>query len=322
MNKKVLVTGIGGVVGQGILRNLNQLGLDITVIGTNVKKISAGNYLCDRVYEVPYAYEPDFIPAMVKIVKRDAVDLIVPSTDYEAYYLGSSRNSLDCEIACSPPEVTGMCLDKYKTYHALKAANIPFAESRLPSLYNNEFSKIVVKPREGRGSRDICVNPSAPKSFDDTYVIQDYLDGPELTTAFYVTKEKRLHGQITFVRELDSGNTSKCEVVFDYDKEVNYLIEGLISNFRFSGSSNIQARVTSNGIVPFEINCRISGTNSVRSQFGFSDVEYTVQELLFNQNPNRCEIRKGSALRVMLDLIYPDKTLHQISDKNDNFYIN
>ena len=322
MGKTVLVTGIGGVVGQGILRNIRQMEAGVRVIGTNIKRVSAGNYLCDRVYEIPFAYDPEFKEAVVSAVKNEDVDLIVPSTDYESYYLGLYKDSFPCPVATSAHEMTAMCLDKWETFKAFAKYNIPFASSCLPSLYQNNFTKTVVKPREGRGSRNINVDPPVPSSFDDGYVVQEYLDGPEITTTFYTTRNKEIHGLITFVRELESGNTAKCEVVDAYDGEMKRLIDQISSYYQFAGSCNIQARVTENGIIPFEINCRISGTNSVRSQFGFKDVAWTVEEYLFGKKPSPYRGTKGSALRVMVDLIYPGKTLGSIENKDDDFYIN
>jgi carbamoyl-phosphate synthase large subunit len=321
MQKRVLVTGIGGVVGQGILRNIRSMERDIEIIGVNITKVSAGNYLCDRVYEGPYAYDNDYIPTMRQIVTNESIGLVIPSTDYESYYLGEARDSFPCYVACSPANITKFCLDKYLNFKEFKQHDIPFASSFLPSEYNQEFEKIVVKPREGRGSRNIYINPPNPTSFDDSYLIQAYLEGPEITTTVYVNSAGDVHGMITFVRELEQGNTAKCEVVFEYDDELAALVKKILNHYKFSGSFNIQSRVTSNGIIPFEINCRISGTNSVRSQFGFNDVAYTVQEYLLNEKLVVPRITKGSALRVILDIIYPGMQLSDIKNCSDQFYI-
>jgi carbamoyl-phosphate synthase large subunit len=321
MKKVVLVTGIGGVVGQGILRNIRSMERDIFIVGVNVAKVSAGNYLCDTVYEVPFSYDEKYIPAMAAICDKEKPGLIIPSTDYESYYLGASRTAFSCPVACSPAEITKFCLDKYLNFAEFSQFNIPFAHSILPSAYKNEFTRCVVKPREGRGSRNIFVDPANPASFDDSYVVQEFLDGPEITTTIYVNRLGKIHGMITFVRELEQGNTAKAEVVFDHDDELRGLSEKILQHFRFSGSFNIQSRVTARGIVPFEINCRISGTNSVRSQFGFNDVAYTVTEYLLNEPLQTPRITKGSALRVILDIIYPNRTLAEINNASDTYYI-
>jgi len=316
----ILVTGIGGIVGQGILRNLRAMAMDITIIGTNTASVSAGNHLCDLVYQVPYATEDSYIESIRTIVKQHNIGLILPSTDYEAYYLALSREDIPTLVAASPSEVCRICLDKFSNYQEFFAQRIEFARSFLPSSYNGEFSKFVVKPREGRGSRNIFVNPPQPATFADDYVIQEFLDGPELTTTFYVRQTGELHGFINLKRNLEHGNTVSCEVVFDYDEQIETLLRRIIAKFPFRGSCNLQSRVTDRGVIPFEINCRISGTNSIRSQFGFPDVSYTIQELLFKRTPDAPVVIKGCAVRVMHDVVYPNISLADIKNRHDEFY--
>jgi carbamoyl-phosphate synthase large subunit len=179
----------------------------------------------------------------------------------------------------------------------------------------------VVKPREGRGSRNVHVDPPDPRLFGDDYLVQEYLEGEELTTSFYVRKDGTLHGLITLARELEQGNTAKCEVIDRHDGELRAMIEALVARFPFRGSCNLQTRATVSGVIPFEINCRISGTNSVRSQFGFRDVAYTIQEYLYDQVPDEPRITKGSAIRVIMDIIYPGITLDQVSNRFDDHRI-
>jgi carbamoyl-phosphate synthase large subunit len=316
-----MVTGIGGVVGQGILRNLLAMNMDARIVGTNTLQISAGNHLCDHVHQVPFAYDEGYITTIRELALRHNVGLIIPSTDYEAYYLSLNQADLPGKVATSPPGITAFCLDKYRNYQEFAKLGLPFAPSFLPSNYKDEFERTVVKPREGRGSRNIMVNPPSPDGFGDDYVVQEYLDGPELTTAFYVLQTGELHGFITLERELEQGNTSRCEVVFEHDESIGKIINQIIAHYPFRGSCNIQSRVTKRGIIPFEINCRISGTNSVRSQLGFNDVAYTVQELLLGRQPDSPRIRKGSAIRIIHDVIYPDKSLSAISNRDDDFWI-
>src|SRR5688572_30006798 len=142
--KSILVTGIGGVVGQGILRNLTDMKLGMKIIGSNVVKVSAGNYLCDQVYEVPFAHHPDYILTMLEICRKENVALIIPSTDYEVYHLSVDRDRFKCAIAVSDSEVAKFCLDKYLNYLAFDKHQIPFAKSMLPSSFNGQFKEVVV----------------------------------------------------------------------------------------------------------------------------------------------------------------------------------
>ena len=317
-----MVTGIGGNVGQGILRNIISLNYDIRIFGTNTEFLSSGNHLCDHVYEVPPATHESYPLIIQHICENEKIDLIIPSTDFESYYLSMNQKKLP-QIVTSPPHANKIFLDKYLTYQHFQRHRIPFAESIFPvSDYARQFDEIVIKPRMGRGSREIFYKLEDVKTADDNFFIQKRYFGSEITTAFYVTKSRQLHGHITFERELTSGTTSKCTVVFDYNKAIDHIISKMIRSFDIVGSCNIQSIVTETGdVVPFEINARVSGTNSIRSQFGFEDVKYILEEYLFDRSPEKPRIRAGSAVRILMDIIYPDAGLYQIKNKTTPHYI-
>ena len=317
MSKTVLITGVGGSVGQGILRNIINLNLDICLVGTNTERVSPGNHLCDFVYELPFAYESNYIDEIKKICLKHFVDLIIPSTDYETYYLGINQKHLPI-VACSNPVTSKIFLDKYLTWLEFKQCGLPFAESVLPSKFDFDFDEIIIKPREGRGSRSIFINPPMAHSFSDDYVVQKLYKGIELTTSFYINKSKAIHGFITFKRYLQNGTTIKCEMVTEYNSIIEPIIQKINNKFFINGSCNIQSIFDGEKITPFEINCRISGTNSIRAQLGFEDVKYTIEEYLLGLIPTKPKITRGCALRILMDVVYPESSLDDVINKNTN----
>jgi carbamoyl-phosphate synthase large subunit len=115
--KSILVTGIGGNVGQGILRIIRSYYNDIKIIGVNTIEFNPGNCWVDVFYKVPYAVNrEEYILKMVEICKIESVDLIIPSTDFETYFLSLSSELFNCRIACNNSEITEICLDKFKTF--------------------------------------------------------------------------------------------------------------------------------------------------------------------------------------------------------------
>lgn len=318
--KKVIVTGIGGNVGQGILRNIKDSFPDVYLIGVDIAKFTPGNYLCDKTYQVPYSYEEKYIKTVQEIVEKEGVDVIVPSTDYEVYYLSENQQNINAEVIASKAGIAKLYLDKYSTFLYHQKNNIPFAKSWLPEDYDFSEKEIIAKPREGRGSRGILINPENPQDLPKGYMIQPLVKGKEITSAVYVTKENTLHGIFTMERELTNGTTSKSNVVFKYDEKVIDIAQKMIALGGLKGSFNIQSIVTDNGeIIPFEINCRISGTNSIRHNLGFQDVKYAVEEYLYNQKPTAANPQKGIATRIYLDVVYPEATdENQLNNKTSN----
>jgi carbamoyl-phosphate synthase large subunit len=304
--RTVLVTGIGGNVGQGILRNISSLGLPIRLVGTDIASFSPGNHLCNVTYKVPYSYDEEYIPELQKIITIEKVDLVIPSTDYEIYYLSKNKNKLKAIVLASDATTAKIYLDKYETYKYLSANSIPFAKSWIAEEYDFSEKEIIAKPREGRGSRGILLNPENPTQLPEGYMIQPLHKGLEITTAVYVSKQGKLHGLFTMERSLTNGTTTESKVVFQYDDVVKNIAQKMIDLGGLLGSFNIQSIVTEdNNIIPFEINCRISGTNSIRHNLGFQDVKYAIQEYLFNEIPDTSKPIEGIATRILMDVVYP-----------------
>lgn len=323
MEKKViLVTGIGGNVGQGVLRNIKSLNLDIIIIGIDIASFTAGNYLCDFTYQVPYSYDDNYIPTIQKIIAKENVELIIPTTDYEIYFLALNQKSLKAKVVASNPEIAKIYLDKYLTFLHHTQNLIPFSQSWLPSEYDDSEVDIILKPREGRGSRGVQINPLNPKSFSDDYMIQTLHKGIEITTAFYIKKDGTLHGLFTMERELSNGTTYKAKTTTIYNKQLELIIEKMIETQGLFGSINLQSIVDEQGnIFPFEVNCRISGTNSIRHNLGFQDVKYTLQEYLFFQEPDEIKAIEGIAVRLLYDIVYPNAADEKQLNNNKSKHI-
>jgi carbamoyl-phosphate synthase large subunit len=315
-----MVTGIGGHVGQGVLRNLRSLERPLRLVGTDIGTSTPGHYFCDVFRQVPYAYDPAFRAEVVELCRNENVDLIIPVTDYETYHLALMREELPPLLASSAA-FAKTCLDKWDTHNAFRPRGIPFVDTTLPSRYSGEWGDIVVKPREGRGSRNVHVSPADWRQFDDSFIVQRRLIGPELTTAFYVAQDRTIVGHITFARTLFSGYTLRASVTREYDDVFSAIAEMVVRSFEVRGSCNVQSIATANGPIPFELNSRYSAISAFSSQFGFEDVRYGAEELLFGIHPTAPTIRAGGVHRVFLDIVYKDQDLDRIAPGPSAGYI-
>ncbi|WP_293870288.1 ATP-grasp domain-containing protein [Flavobacterium sp.] len=319
-SKTVLVTGIGGNVGQGILRNINSLHWPVKIVGCNVTEFSSGNYLCDSTHLVPYAFDKEYVSEINKIIDNENIDLIIPSTDYEVYYLALNHKKINATIVASDATIAKLFLDKYLTYKCFYENNIPFAKSWLPKDFDFSCEEYIAKPREGRGSRGIILNPENPQQLNDEYIIQPFHKGIEITTAVYVTKKGKLHGLFSMERQLENGTTSQTIVNNNYNKVFEDIAKKIIDLGGVRASFNLQSIIDKNGaIFPFEVNGRISGTNSIRHNLGFQDVKYILQEYLYNQEPDPVATINGIATRIYLDVIYKGATnFEALNNKTSN----
>jgi carbamoyl-phosphate synthase large subunit len=316
MAKTVLVTNAVGSLACGILRIIRSLNLrDVRVIGISSVPASAANHLCDQVVLLPASYTeqdgPD-IPFLKKLCREHDVGLIIPTTDFETYHLKLAQNELPW-VACSPANASLAFYDKLMTAELFTRINLPFAKTCLPRAYRGQFARPIVKPRRGGLSKDVFRDATDPSRFSDEFVVQETLVGPEITCAFYATKDQSLHGLIAFERELHSGSTVRCETTNAFDDQILAMAQTLMKEQDVFGSCNIQGIAVDGRLVPFEVNGRVSGTASIRAQFGFEDVRYLLQEYLLGEPLSACQPKRGAAVRMVTDVIYPDVGLDEVA---------
>lgn len=321
MRASVLVTGVGGNVGQGVLRVLRSLPHDLFIVGTNTSAVSGGNHLCDVVRKVPFSTDDGYVASLEQLCSSWEVQLIVPTTDLETVVLTSNRATLP-PVAASPHDTCALFLDKWLTFQAFASEGIPFASSVLPSGWQGQFDSCIVKPRQGRGSRGISTDPEDPRAWSDDFVVQQRVEGPELTVGFYVDADRDLIGFIALERSLRAGATDICSTTATYDDDLVVLLRQISELHPIRGSCNVQLRADpKRGLVPFEVNCRISGTNAIRHLLGFRDVQYTLEEWLLGKKPDTPALIAGSATRLLMDVIYPGASLDDIGDMHTSHVV-
>ena len=128
------------------------------------------------------------------------------------------------------------------------------------------------------------------------HILQEYLypDQEEYTAGVYRTKNDEVF-VIILKRTLKFGMTNSAEVIFEPDLEM--FIRQNILKTKLFGSINIQFRLTDGGPKVLEINPRFSGTTGIRANFGFNDVEMSINELILSYKLVQPDIKKGFVLR-------------------------
>jgi len=231
------------------------------------------------------------------------LDCIIPGSDYDLAALSNVRDewgAFGCKVLVSDYDLVTTCNDKQATAKMLKHYNIatPRAYLSYHDLYlSSERYPVIVKPRIGSGSRGVVkVNKADdfPPMTDEMFV-QEYLDGPEYTCSVFVDRFGEVIGTFQFVRKLQNGTTYKGMVTFDH--HVHKLLVKIGKTFKPRGMLNVQLRVTERGPVPFELNCRCSGTTAIRAHFGYNEPEMLIQHYVLGEDLKTPKIQNGKAFR-------------------------
>jgi len=79
-----MVTGVGGrSVGHQILQALLLLGEKYQIAVTDADSFSFGLYQVPNRYVVPKANDPNFIPAIIRLIRKMKVRTLLPGTEVE-----------------------------------------------------------------------------------------------------------------------------------------------------------------------------------------------------------------------------------------------
>ena len=95
---KVLVTGVGAIIGYGVIKSLRQLDESVYIVGMDIYKDAVGQYWCDKFIQAKYAVDPEYIDFLRKIIHENEIDLVFFGTEQEIYRVNSAREELGEEI--------------------------------------------------------------------------------------------------------------------------------------------------------------------------------------------------------------------------------
>lgn len=306
----VVVTGVGGGVGQSVLKALQ--GSAYTAIGVDGEVLATGLYAVARGYHGVYAREPSFVDRLLEICRRERAALLFPGLDAELPVLARHQarfREAGTIAVVSGTEVVDLCDDKLATARFLESRGFPFP--RTWALAELDVSPpvlpLVLKPcRGGARSQGVHVVRDAgelerlrERLPQGNYVAQEWIDGEEYTCGS-VNRGGRCFGTIVMRRVLRDGDTYKAFV--DESPLVHDFVRRVLESLSPFGPCNVQLRVR--GGVPYvmEFNARCSGTTACRALAGFNEPVMTAELLLHGRIP-AYRIRPITLLRYWNELV-------------------
>jgi carbamoyl-phosphate synthase large subunit len=228
---KVLVTGAGALLGQGLIRSLRMSELNPFVVAVDPSPLSAGLYWADASYVVPMASEQNYIESIETILEFERPDALLIGTDVELEVFAAQRHRLEklwsLKIIVSAPSAIAIADDKFLTYQFLKESGFAPPESRLANsareLVDLFGYPLVVKPRKGARSVGFAVVRNDKElnqalSSAPEMLVQEFLSGAHGEyTAGTLTFEGRCEALIVMRRDLRDGNTYRAFTIKDLE---------------------------------------------------------------------------------------------------------
>jgi len=312
---KVGISGVGGAVGQGIMKCLSISNLSVEVCAIDVQPLSAGLFRSEESVILPKPEEAGGLNVWEQTMKERDIQALIPGSDHDLLPLASIRDNWSnrdiTEVLVSDPELVGNCRDKALTSQILEKAGITAPKSVWDVTLNEARSwakdtgyPVVVKPRDGYASRNVNVAwdeeelrfylPRTPNP-----IIQEWLnksgESEEFTCAVFVDRDGKPVADFMARRDLYAGTTYHAEIGFW--PELHDLLMAIGKELRPKGVLNVQLRNTDRGPVPFELNIRCSGTSAFRAHFGYNEPEMLIRHYVLGEPISAPEVRPGFVFR-------------------------
>lgn len=324
----VVVTGVGAIIGQGIVRSLRASGYPLRIIGVDRNERSPGSHMVDVFIRKPQVSEDsgEYMAFWTKLIQENNVQLVMPGLEVDINFFHQHRGwggSLDAIQVLNSTSLIEIASDKWRFSERLKSFGYPAipavrTDSWEEALHTLGPPPLLMKPLHGNGSRGIVRLENKvdfeywKKKANDTWMLQRIIgsDHEEYTVGVFGLGDGKFIGPIIFRRKLSSaGNTLEANVVASH-----YIIESaterLCKHFEPVGPTNLQFRIEDGTPYLLEINPRFSSSNSLRTAFGFNEAKMAIEFYLHKQTPEVPVIKLGTGWRYSEDyVIYASHSL-------------
>ncbi len=317
---RVLVTGVGAIIGYGILKSLRKAEPDIELIGADAYDDAVGQRWCDRFHQVPLTAASGYPQALKRILVEERIDFVIPGIEQDCHFFSDNRALFgELAVCLNDQRLIDISKDKWATYQELQ---VVFPEISIPSFDKGDFEELagiiglpfIVKPRRSYASKGLVrvsnAETFAPlaSSMGSHLIAQPLIgtDDEEYTVSAFGDGRGGCLAHIVLQRKLAmDGSTAKATVRQDLDIE-NVLVP-LFAHFKPVGPTNLQFRRDGSGWKLLEINPRISSATSIRAAFGYNEAAMALDFFLHKKPVNQPEIHPGKAVRYIEDSITYDR---------------
>jgi carbamoyl-phosphate synthase large subunit len=314
---RVMVTGAGSGVGQGIIKALNICKYDVTIYSADISTFNSALYRTDKSLLIPKVEEPKSLDLILDIITSNRIDVVMIGSEFDLNFFSANSKYIYSQTGAitivSPIDTVKIADDKWLTAKFLTENNLPNAKSFISEDINEVCHKasewgfpIMVKARSGTSSRDVYIVNNMNELTDKWSsilfpMLQQVIDIPsqelnnEYTCSIFKTLEGSIIGPFCARRSLKGGTSWHVEVK-PFKKLTRILLE-IGNKLDFNGSLNVQLMMGADGPIPFEINARFSGTTAIRAHFGFNEPELALQSFYYKEEPIQPDIKSGMAFR-------------------------
>jgi len=323
MNKKIkiLVFPCGKENGIEILNSL-KYAVNIEVFGGSSVR-DHGAFIYEKyIGNIPFIQEPEFVPALNKIIEFYGIDIIIPTHDTVSLFFAENRGKINAKIVAPDEQTARICREKDRTYKLFSDLDfVPKVYANVDSVPKSDLP-VFLKPKVGEGGKNTCKCDSLEdvrnvlKKNGDQFLLTEFLPGEELTVDCFTDRARKLRfiGP-RFRNRVNMGisfNSTRCPVT----EEIALIANTINSRMNFRGVWYFQVKKDKNNKLKLlEVSCRTSGTMVFYRMLGinfallsiYDAFDYDI-EILFNDieiELDRC-LKNRFRLTLEFDTVYID----------------
>jgi len=321
---KIAVTGVGALIGQGIVRSLLRDERS-WILGIDRRLSLFSEKYCNSSLQKPNCSEdePEYLKFWFELIDTHQIDLIIPGISIDVFFLLKHRSALEDRgvvLALNDAQLIKLSEDKSEFSKDYKSLNLPQIETvGCDATWEQACNVLgappfILKPARGEGSQGIhnlfdeCDFNYWTQRTTKPQLIQRIIgnDNDEYTVGIFGLGDGAFLNGVTLKRTLTrSGFTGSAEVV-SYSA-IDYVVRVLASKYSPIGPTNLQFRMENDKAYLLEINPRFSSSTSIKMEFGFNEAAMCLDFYLENKVPDKPTIRKGVAQRHSADIVNFDR---------------
>lgn len=320
----VLVTGVGAIIGYGIIKSLHECHRNVHIIGIDVYQDAVGQAWCDEFIQAIPANDSNYISWLTALILEKKVDLVFLGIEPELYRVYDADLPLELKrkFVLNSDETIKIARNKWKTIEMLNQYKIPCIASRKEGDYaflkRALGEKFLLKPVSGGASKGIVSIENqedldyCTRKTEGEYFFQQIIgtDEYEYTIGtFGLGNGELAKTKIILQRRLSrDGSTVKAKHV--ENKMIEEYIKTIAQVIRPIGPTNFQVRIHEGTCYLLEINPRISSSTSIRTAFGYNEAQMCLDYFLDKKEIEERQLRFGRACRYIDEVIfYEDSNL-------------
>lgn len=315
----ILVTGVGAVIGYGIVKTLRKSKYKCSIIGIDIFHDAIGQVWCDKFIQGVRADSLEFIGFINSVVDKNNIDLVIPGIeqDLEAMIQNYQDLSPAAKYVLNNKELFETFHDKKRTYDFLEST-----AELIPYIYysNDLYEKaseafglpFILKQDISYASKGVAVINNK-KDFD--YFLDKFgqncmaqkkleIKNHEFTCSVFGLGDGTFVNPVCLKRELSGEGATKKATNMKVDNELLRILLAISKACKFEGPTNLQFIKYEGKYLLLEINARISSSTSMRELFGINEAEMCIDYYLFGKTPDVKVQKFGTVIRYIEDVYF------------------